>query len=238
MKKVTYLENNGFIVTTDDVIMVFDDLRDPAHALHHTLDANPEKPVVFFVSHHHHNEHLNKSIFELAQNHQRTYVMANQYFPQNVPDSLQVAGMSHGDVIEDLPGGLKVKAYESAGCGVSFLVTTKDGEKIYHAGEMVIDPKYDGKADHKGKKPVSVDLIIQRVATENPTIDIAFFPVDPETGENCTKDAASFLSAIDVKDFFPMHIHGDIKKACDFASYAPVRTKCHCEHTPGKSVEL
>lgn len=236
MKKVTYIENNGFIVTTDDVIMVFDDLRDPAHALKHILNDNPEKPVVFFVSHHHHNEHLNKSIFELAQNHKRTYVMANQYFPQNIPDTLSVAGMSHGDVIEDLPGGLKVKAYESAGCGVSFLVTTKDGTKVYHAGEMIIDPKYDGKGDHKDTKHVPVKQIIDRIAAENPTIDIAFFPVDPETGGDFTKNAKEFLQAIAVKDFFPMDIHGDFHQACD--SYVPDSTTCHCVHTPGKSVNL
>lgn len=238
MKKVTYLENNGFVVTTDDVIMVFDDLRDPAHALKHILNANADKPVVFFVSHHHHNEHLNKSIFELAQNHKRTYVMAYQFFPQNVPDTLQVAGMSHGDVIENLPGGLKVKAYEAAGCGVSFMVTTKDGEKIYHAGEMIIDPKYDGKGNHKGIKSVPVSQIINRVASENPTIDIAFFPVDPATGDDFTKDAKLFMDTIKVKDFFPMHIHGDYHDACDFASYAPASTNCHCEHTPGESVKL
>lgn len=238
MKKVTYLENNGFIVTTDDVIMVFDDMRDPAHALKHTLNANEGKPVVFFVSHHHHNEHLNKSIFELAQNRQRTYVMANQYFPESVPDTVAVAGMSSGDVIEDLPGGLTVKAFESAGCGVSYLVTTKDGMTIYHAGEMIVDPKYDGRGDHKGKHPVSVDLIINRIAAEYPVIDIAFFPVDPETGEDYAKDAKYFLEKIQVKDFFPMHIHGDFKKACDFASYAPSTTSCHCEHTPGQSISL
>ena len=110
MNRVTFLDHSGFIVTTDEAILVFDYYRDPAKALHHVLEQNPEKPVVFFVTHHH-PDHYNKSIFELAQNHKRTYVLSNDVYPQNVPDNLAVAGMSKGDVIENIAGSLLYTCY-------------------------------------------------------------------------------------------------------------------------------
>ena len=103
MYKVSYLDRNGFIVVNDDVIMVFDYHSDPSHTLDHVSKHNPEKPIVFFVTSHV-GGHLNKSIYEIAQNHKRVYVMSNDVYPQNVPSTLDVAGMSKGDIIEDLPG--------------------------------------------------------------------------------------------------------------------------------------
>ena len=45
MTKVTYLDHSGFALTTDDAILVFDYYRDPSHALHKILNANPGKPA-------------------------------------------------------------------------------------------------------------------------------------------------------------------------------------------------
>lgn len=236
MNRVTFLDQSGYIVTTDDVIMVFDYYRDPSHALKHTLDNNPDKPVVFFVSHYR-KEHFDKSIFELAQNHRRTYVMSNDVYPQNVPDSLAVAGMSKGDVLEDLPGGLTVKAYESTGKGICYYVTAKSGEKIFHAGTLNYGEDETSKKDgHKSGEPFNV--LLNRIASEVSSVDIAFFPVDASLGKDYAEGAREFLNAISVKDFFPLIISGEYRQACDFATYAPERTTCHCIHTPGESIDL
>ncbi len=64
MTEITYLDHSGFVVTLPDVIMVFDYYRDPAHALHKILEKKAELPVIFFVSHHHH-DHYNTGIFEI-----------------------------------------------------------------------------------------------------------------------------------------------------------------------------
>lgn len=53
MNRVTYLEHSSFAVTTNDVILVFDYVRDPSHALHCILEQNPDKPVIFFATHNH-----------------------------------------------------------------------------------------------------------------------------------------------------------------------------------------
>lgn len=238
MNRVTFLDHSGFIVTTDDVIMVFDYYRDPSHSLKKVLDQNPDKPVVFFATHHH-PDHYNKSIYELAQNHKRLYVLSNDIYPQNIPDTLQVAGMSHGDIIEDILGGLTVKAYASTDSGVSFLVTTKTGEKIFHAGDLNDwhwqDESTMKEVEHANETYLK---ILNRIASETPSIDIAFFPVDIRQGSDFARGAREFLKAIKVKDFFPMHFNGDYHKACDTSAYGNETTDIHCLHTPGESINL
>ena len=86
MTEITYLDHSGFVVTLPDVIMVFDYYRDPAHALHKILEKKAELPVIFFVSHHHH-DHYNTGIFEIAQNHERTYVLSNDILAEKVPSN-------------------------------------------------------------------------------------------------------------------------------------------------------
>ena len=53
MLNVTYLDHSGFAITTPAAIMVFDYYKDPDKKLEHLLKISPEKPVLFFVSHHH-----------------------------------------------------------------------------------------------------------------------------------------------------------------------------------------
>lgn len=238
MNRVTFLDHSGFIVTTDDAVMVFDYYRDPAHALKHVLDNNENKPVAFFVTHHH-PDHYSKSIYELAQNHKRTYVLSNDVYPQNVPSDLAVAGMSKGDIIEDLPGIKSVKAYGSTDEGVSFLVTTTSGETIFHAGDLN-DWHWQDEASMKEveKADGQFRVAVNRIASEVPSVDIAFFPVDVRLGSDYARGARVFLQSIKVRDFFPMHFSGDYHKACDFSSYETPGTECHCLHTPGESIEL
>ncbi|MDE6156684.1 MAG: hypothetical protein K2F78_00905 [Muribaculaceae bacterium] len=62
-------------------------------------------------------------------------------------------------------------------------------------------------------------------------------------GAHCAAGAEQFLSAVAVKDFFPMHFKGDYEQACDFGVYelpkaVAERTTMHCLHKPGESVRL
>lgn len=232
------MDHNGFIVANNEVIMVFDYDHDPAHALKRTLDQHPQTPVVFFVTHYE-KEHHDNSLYEIAQNHKRVYVMSNDVYPQNVPDTLAVAGMSKGDVLDNLPGGLTVKAYGSTGKGVSYLVTLPDGTKIFHAGQLNDWHFQDEKSMREVEKENELfKTELNRIAQEQPAVDIAFFIVDTHLGSDYARGAREFLKAVKVRDFFPMHFNGDVQKACDFNAYAPEGTTCHCLHTPGESIEL
>lgn len=241
--KVTFLENSGFIVETEKEIIVFDDYKDPAHAVVKAVEHNPEKPVVFFVTHNH-PDHFNPDIFNLAQSSKRIYVLSNDIPSREVRDSMPVDWMSAGDIIEGIFDDIKVKAYGSTDAGVSYLVTLGDGMTIFHAGDLNYwhwENESTGREVEKAHNEYKT--ILGRIASENKRFDIAFFPVDVRMGANCAAGAEEFLEAIDVKNFFPMHFKGSYEEACDFENYrlpesVAERTAMHCLHKPGEHVTL
>ena len=239
MIKVTYLDHSGFVVTLADAILVFDYFRDPSHALNNILGTYPDLPVVFFASHHHPDHHT-PSIYEMAQNHRRVYVMSNDIKAMNIPSTLEVQGMSAGDSVEDLPGKIAVKAYPSTDEGVSFMVTLPDGKKIFHAGDLN-DWHWQDESTFKEVEAADVKYrkVLNCIASENPEINIAFFPVDPRQGSDFSRGVREFLNTIKVDNFFPMHFDGKYEEACNFAEYnSSAATKCYCLHHPGHSVEI
>jgi L-ascorbate metabolism protein UlaG (beta-lactamase superfamily) len=239
MIKVTFLDNSGFVLTTSGLIMVFDYYKDPSSAFPEILEANPDAPIVFFVSHHH-PDHYNKAIFDLAQNHKRVYILSNDIFTKYIPATAQVAGVSPGDVLYRLPGDIQVKAYGSTDVGVSFMVTMPDGIKIFHAGDLNDWHWQDTSTEREVQKAENhFKTILNCIADENPHINIAMFPVDARQGSDFARGANLFLSAIKVEHFFPMHFHDAATEACDFSKYiGDSKAKCHCLHTPGKSTEI
>lgn len=239
--RITYLAHSGFMVVDDDVIMVFDYFRDPSHSVVKELEKHPDLPVVFFVTHHH-EDHYNDEIFNLAQNHKRVYILSNDVEARDTNSRLAIQGMSPGDIVEDILGGLTVKAYGSTDEGVSYLVTTKTGKKIFHAGDLnnwhwnqENTPREAAEAEAAFRK------VLNRIASEMPAVDVAFFPVDVRQGKDFAVGATEFVETIRVKDFFPMHFDGDYKVACDFGIYPfhhKVDTTFHCLHEPGESIAL
>ncbi len=239
--RITYLAHSGFMVATDDVVMVFDYERDPSHSVTKYLEKHPELPVIFFVTHHH-KDHYNPEIFNLAQNHKRVYVLSNDVEARDTNSTLAIQGMSPGDVVEDLPGGVKVKAYTSTDEGVSFAVTMADGKTVFHAGDLnnwhwnqENSPKEVAKADAEYRKA------LHRIASENKSFDVVFFPVDTRQGPDFAVGATEFVEAIEVHNFFPMHFDGNYMTACDFGIYPfhhKVDTTFHCLHDPGQSIAL
>lgn len=241
MLKVTYLDHSGFAITTPDAVMVFDYYKDPDKKLEKTLSEAPGLPVVFYVSHHH-PDHFNTSIFELAQDRKRTYVLSYDIFSKLVPEKgLSVAWMSPGDIIDRIPGTQKVQAYKSTDAGVAYAITLPDGHIIFHAGDLndwhwgdVSTPAESQAAQAHFEK------IVSRIAVDYPSMHVAMFPVDARMGTDFARGASIFLSKIKVDNFFPMHFWGEPQKACDFSSYLPkgCTTKCYCLDRPGAEVSL
>lgn len=167
-------------------------------------------------------------------------MLSNDVYGQDIPGAERIAGMSAGDVLENLPGDIKVKAYGSTDAGVSFLVTTSGGRKIFHAGDLNDWHWQDDSSEREVRKADEhFNVILNRIASENPSFDIAMFPVDTRQGSDFERGARLFLEKIKVTEFFPMHIHGDFKDACDFPAYVDESvTACHCLHNPGMSVEV
>ena len=239
MTKVTYLDHSGFAVQMPDVVLVFDYYRDPSHALQKILEANPQIPVVFFVSHRH-EDHFNNSIFEIAQNHRRVYVMSNDVPAQEIPSTLEVAGMSAGDRVEGLPGGISVKAYPSTDTGVSFLVEASNGKKIFHAGDLN-EWHWKDESDTKEVKHAEAAFkkALDRISSENASVDIAMFPVDPRLGTDFGSGAMAFIEAVKTGHLSPMHFWGKRDEVKVFLSRIPEGlTTVDFIYTPGASVEI
>lgn len=241
--KITFLENSGFMVELPEVFLVFDYMADPAHDVKKALEHKPDKPMVFLVTHNH-RDHFNTDIFNLGQSHRRVYVLSNDIPTREIHNTMPIAWMSEGDTVEDLPGGLTVHAFGSTDAGVSYLVTSPDGYRIFHAGDLN-DWHWDQESTEceirKAKEAFTV--ITDRIASICPAVDVAFFPVDTRLGANCAAGAEQFLAAVKVANFFPMHFKGCYETACDFAAYrlpdaVRARTAMHCLHKPGESVEI
>ena len=236
---ITYLQHSGFVITLPDAILVFDYYRDPAHALTHILSRHTDTPVIFFVSHSH-PDHYNPAIFNMAQNHQRIYILSNDILAQNVPTTLAVQGMSRGDIVDNLPAGISVRAYGSTDKGISFLVTTVAGRKIFHAGDLN-DWHWQDESSQREvlKADNAFSTILNRIAEDNPHLHVAMFPVDSRLGSDYARGARLFLNKVKVNYFFPMHFSSDWKEACDFTSYAGSQSaSCHCLHSPGQSFDI
>lgn len=236
--KITYLDNSGFVITNDDVIMVFDYYRDPSHSLNHILGNKPDTPVVFFVSHRH-QDHYNPGIYEIAQNHRRVYVVSNDVTASKIPSTLEVQGMSPGDSVENLPGNIRVKAYGSTDEGCSFLVSLPDGSKIFHGGDLN-DWHWQDESSIREVEKANNDFlkIVNRIAEDNPILDVAMIAVDPRMGSDFARGARLFLDKIKVAHFFPMHFNGKSDEACAFDTYATSADHTYCLSSPGHSVEI
>lgn len=238
MIKATYLNHSGFAVTTPTAILVFDYYNDPAHALHKVLDENPDLPVIFLVSHHHY-DHFNRDIFNLAQNHKRVYVLSNDIDTKHIRDDIRVAWMSPGDTVTELPGAITVKAFGSTDVGDSYLVTLPDGRTIYHAGDFNFWHWATESTEAQVRRAYDKFVkVMMSLMADVKSLDVAFFPVDPRMGADYSVGARLFLENIDVKYFIPMHFWDDYKSACDFPNYTPDNTESFCLHVPGESVEL
>ena len=240
MAKVTYLDNCGYVVKTDNVIMVFDYWRDPTHSLVKILKDNPEDQVVFFVSCNKEG-HYNTDIFNLGQNRRRTYVVANEVLSHTGNTEVPLTGMSAGDRIEDIAGSLTVEAFGDGDKGVSFLVTTGSGNTVFHGGHL--SPKHaDIKSDREGARLADLFTeVVNRIAQEVTDINLAFLEVDPAWGDDFARGAAEFVDTIRVDNFIPMHTQGKTELAGDFRRY-PVSTEnethFHCPQNVGQTLTI
>ena len=149
--------------------------------------------------------------------------------------------MSPGDILDQIPGTSKVRAYKSTDAGVAYAITLPDGHVIFHAGDLndwhwgdVSTPAESQAAQAHFEK------IVNNISQDYPDMHIVMFPVDARLGTDFARGANIFLSKIRVDYFIPMHFWGQPQKACDFATYLPAGsdTQCLCLDRPGAEATL
>ncbi len=172
--EVRYVQNSGFIVATDQQVLVFDYVRSipgieglPNEVTPWTGRRDDDRPVVVFVTHSH-SDHFSPEIFEWAKTHRRIqYVLG---FPGATP--MQNAHVMSPHESLDVQG-LRVRTSGSTDAGVGFLVTIA-GVTLFHAGDLAL-------WDEASREAFAAE--IAWVKSQGLPVDLAFLPI--ATGATC-----------------------------------------------------
>ena len=191
--KIKYLYHSGFLVETDQNLLLFDYYQGRAESL---VQESPKNIVIF--SSHSHPDHFNPVILEWQKDRPDIqYILSHDInVPQPIKNTHFLAPYEKLEI-----GNLKIKAYSSTDLGVSFLVQDA-GIRLFHAGDLnwwywIDTPEEMAKAEKDFKEEV------QKIKGE--TIDIAFFPVDPRLEQNYSAGAEYFIQELTPRIFIPMH---------------------------------
>ena len=205
---ITYIDHSGFLVETADCYYIFDYFKGILPPL------QPEKPVLVFSSHGHH-DHYAPEVFDLltARGMQCiTAVLSDDISPEQLPKST-----GHLSIISvaphrsyDLPGGTTVHTLRSTDEGVAFLLQCPEGT-LYHAGDLndwvwaEETETYNLSMTENYRREIDRLNRLCRDSLHNAPIDAAFLPLDPRQEEDYANGIRYFLESIPVSRVYPMH---------------------------------
>lgn len=232
---ITYIGHSGFLLETEDSLLLFDYYEGELPRLSH------DKDFYVFASHRHH-DHFNPEIFELAGQYPRVrYILSDDIWQNRIPEGLreQSVRLKPRTVLSVSADGtffvtplsgtvfsgnapsetafsetlltqnasrLTVITLKSTDEGVAFLVRT-GGHTIYHAGDLN-DWRWEGE-------PADLNRLMAEHYREylepirNLPVDAAFLPLDPRQEGNYCLGMDYFLELTDTKTIFPMHCWED-----------------------------
>lgn len=207
--KITYLDNSGFSVETQNHNFIFDYYNGKAD-----LDGNgvvsPEKlarkSTFVFVSHGHY-DHYNPAIFNwLKGAGDVTYIFSDDI--RTYRDVIRAAPNSSLNV-----NGIEIDTFKSTDEGVAFLIKA-DGAVIYHAGDL---NWWDWEGEPKEwLRQMERDYKTQISKLKGRRINVAFAPVDPRLERNMGKGARFLIDTANIDLLVPMHYGAAARQARDF----------------------
>lgn len=202
--EATYLLNSGFLVRTDDVLLVFDAFDDPAGVLPAAVEKENYARLYFFASHAHF-DHFNPMIARYATKTQR-YLLSEdiRLHPgaAQIP-AAQTSWIGLYDTWED--DCIAVKSFASTDEGTSFLVEV-NGKRIFHAGDF---NWWDWTGDTAENRKLAENAFrkqMKRLAGHS--FDLAFFPVDGRLGPSMERGAKVFCAETYPQALVSMHSVG------------------------------
>ena len=199
---ITYLLNSGFLVRDDRTLLVFDDFEDPAKVVDRVVDSGDFDHLYIFVSHAHF-DHFGTHIRAYARQTTRyifSYDLKHtkriKIFPQTHINFMKRYSEWQDD-------NIKVWSFDSTDVGISFLVETASGHKIFHAGDFNWWNWEGDTAENRAMMEKIFKKQLKRMAGIE--ADVAFFPVDGRLGNSQEMGAKAFLEKIKVKYLIAMH---------------------------------
>lgn len=212
---LTYIFHSGFVVETEQVIMVFDYWMDPAGIMTRFMDSG--KPMYVFSSHFH-EDHFNRTVLTWKERTGRTcYILSKDILKHRRAQKEDAdVWLAKGGEWND--GLISVTATGSTDSGVSWIVET-GGKRIFHAGDLnnwyarLLNDE-DRDTGMLGNWGLGIDPVkeekrylgelkdIRKIAE---TFDVVMFPVDSRIGNGYTRGARQFISQFKVGLLVPMH---------------------------------
>ena len=204
MTHVTFLAHSGFLVETEEILLLFDWWKGTLPPL------PPEKPLLVLASHRH-EDHFKPEIFTLDAD---AFLLGSdiRLTPRNLEKwgvseekAARCARLGKHDTVSPLPG-VTVETFPSTDEGVAFLVTA-DGQAVFHAGDLNWW-HWEGE-DPSWNRNMEVNFKRYTEPLRGRRMDIAMLPLDPRLGEDGFRGPKYFLELVDVRRFLPMHQWGD-----------------------------
>lgn len=206
--KVTYIGHSGFMVSIDDIYMIFDYYVGNIPVL-------PENSRVYVFVSHRHEDHFNPAIFKLAEKYDVTYILSydiklntfgiKKYgIPENIIGRIISIRYDEQKLID----GLCINAFKSTDTGVAYLVTF-NGKNIYHAGDhnwwhwIGESKQYNNNMAANYKKGIA-----QLIKVQN-HMNVSMVPLDSRLEEAYYYGMKYFLENAASDVVFPMHFSED-----------------------------
>ena len=200
--EIIYLLHSGFIIRDGQTLLVFDDYNDPEKIVDRAVNRGNFKNLYIFVSHAH---------FDHFDTHIRAYAdQATRYiFSSDIKRTKRAKIFPADNIVymkkySDWQGeGVKVWTYDSTDVGVSFLVETESGKRIFHAGDFNWWHWEGDKPENQVMAKKVFDKQLKKM--KGLEIDVAFFPVDPRLENSQEMGVVEFLKNTETKALVAMH---------------------------------
>lgn len=215
--KINYLFNSGFIVETENHLLIFDYFKDsPVSGEKNRRngaigkeDLNTDKGIVVFSSHSH-RDHFNPVIFEWRNIRPNIKYVLSSDIEEVKKENINFISAYEELILEDV----YIKAYGSTDMGISFFVKV-DGITLFHSGDLNWWYWWDDTEGEIQQAERWFKDEINKIKGEK--IDIAFFPVDPRLEHNYAVGGEYFIREINPQIFIPMHFGENYQITENFA---------------------
>ena len=248
---LTYIFHSGFVLETEQSILVFDYWLDPSGVMSSVLQS--PKPLYVFSSHFH-EDHFNKEIFEWKDRSGNTTCILSKDILRHrraVKEDADV-WLAKGGSWTD--GVVAVKALGSTDSGVSWMVET-DGKLIFHAGDLnnwyvrFLPDAVPGQIIHSDEMDEDIDPIahekqylgeLKDIRKVTDRFDIVMFPIDGRIGNGYTLGGRQFIERFKVGLFVPMHfVASGFESAWRFKEFAEEKDVAFWQISrEGESIEV
>jgi L-ascorbate metabolism protein UlaG (beta-lactamase superfamily) len=200
--EIVYLLNSGFMIKDEQTLLIFDDYDDPAKIVDRAVNQGNFEHLYIFASHAH---------FDHFDTHIRAYAdqVTRYIFSHDIKRTKRVKIFPADNITfmrkysEWQGEGIKVWTYDSTDVGVSFLIETDSGKRIFHAGDFNWWHWENDTPENQALAKKDFDRQLKRM--KGLEVDVAFFPVDGRLGNSQELGIIEFIKNTDIKTLVAMH---------------------------------